>query len=292
MKTIDLQQGSEDWLSWRNSGCGASDIAALLGVSPWKDACDLFRDKMGLSSSYVNASMARGTEYEGMARSVIEEDMGMSFQPRCVQHDDYPFVIASLDGYNEAARTVLEIKIPSEDNYYKMCTSKDVPAHYKIQVQWQLLITGAKKAILAFFDPHTSAYMPFEILPDLETQEACLNACKEFWEENVMKGVSPKSEHKDDYLELTDAQLYPICKEYLVFDEMEKVAVEGKKNLKPRILDFSDHGNFKAFGLKSTWTKSRVTYDIDAMRADGVEVDKYQKQPKIEGYFAISREKL
>ena len=37
----------EEWLSKRNIGIGASESAAILGLSPWKTANDLWLEKTG-----------------------------------------------------------------------------------------------------------------------------------------------------------------------------------------------------------------------------------------------------
>jgi len=37
----------EEWLNWRKKGIGGSDVAAVLGISPWKTRRDLFYEKSG-----------------------------------------------------------------------------------------------------------------------------------------------------------------------------------------------------------------------------------------------------
>ena len=36
----------EEWLSARRTGIGGSDIAAILGLSPWRTPLDVYRDKV------------------------------------------------------------------------------------------------------------------------------------------------------------------------------------------------------------------------------------------------------
>lgn len=38
-----------EWLEGRRQGIGGSDVAAVLGLSPWKTALDVWNDKLGLS---------------------------------------------------------------------------------------------------------------------------------------------------------------------------------------------------------------------------------------------------
>ena len=40
-----------EWLAWRRKGIGGSDAAAILGISPWRTARDLYDDKLGIASA-------------------------------------------------------------------------------------------------------------------------------------------------------------------------------------------------------------------------------------------------
>lgn len=40
----------EEWLSYRRRGIGGSDVAALLGISPWRTARDLYYDKLNVAA--------------------------------------------------------------------------------------------------------------------------------------------------------------------------------------------------------------------------------------------------
>lgn len=44
VETAELTE--EEWLSYRRRGIGGSDVAALLGISPWRTARDLYYDKL------------------------------------------------------------------------------------------------------------------------------------------------------------------------------------------------------------------------------------------------------
>lgn len=40
----------EAWLAYRRKGIGGSDVAALLGISPWRTARDLYYDKLNIAA--------------------------------------------------------------------------------------------------------------------------------------------------------------------------------------------------------------------------------------------------
>ena len=49
MDTAALSEA--EWLAWRRQGIGGSDAAAILGISPWRTARDLYDDKLGSVSA-------------------------------------------------------------------------------------------------------------------------------------------------------------------------------------------------------------------------------------------------
>ena len=44
--TADLPE--DDWLEWRRKGIGGSDAAAILGISPFATARDIYYDKLNI----------------------------------------------------------------------------------------------------------------------------------------------------------------------------------------------------------------------------------------------------
>ncbi|MGH3499420.1 MAG: YqaJ viral recombinase family protein, partial [Nocardioidaceae bacterium] len=56
-----------EWHEARRSGIGASEIAAVLGISPWVSAFDLWWSKRsGVDSQPPNRAMSRGRRYEAL----------------------------------------------------------------------------------------------------------------------------------------------------------------------------------------------------------------------------------
>ena len=40
----------EEWLEWRRKGIGGSDVAAIMGISPFRTARDIYYDKLKIVS--------------------------------------------------------------------------------------------------------------------------------------------------------------------------------------------------------------------------------------------------
>ncbi|MCL2106954.1 MAG: YqaJ viral recombinase family protein [Oscillospiraceae bacterium] len=144
----------ERWLECRMHGpdgdipytIGGSDVAAVLGVSPWVTPLELWRIKKGLMQpdDTVNAAAkAMGLLMEPIVAqcyakatgNTVIEDTGL------YQHTDYPYALANLDfRINEAGREgVLECKTTT---YHKAGDWADdqIPYHYEVQVRFYLAV--------------------------------------------------------------------------------------------------------------------------------------------------------
>lgn len=139
-KEIKLEQGTTEWRKWRNGGFGASDIPALMGENPWKSISKLLEEKNGYGGDFTNAAMRRGTILEPEAREKYCEVIGFEVNPICIQHNDYFWARASLDGISNDRQYVVEIKCG--ESAYRKATCGEVPEYYHGQLQYILFITG------------------------------------------------------------------------------------------------------------------------------------------------------
>ena len=138
---ISLTQGSDKWLAWRNQGIGASDAPAIMGENPWKSAAEILRDKILMAPPREgNDAMRRGTALEPIARKAYVAKRGIEVVPVCIQHKDYPWLRASLDGLSVDCKTVLEIKCGART--FEAAVDGIVPKHYYGQLQHILMATG------------------------------------------------------------------------------------------------------------------------------------------------------
>ena len=196
MKVIAMDQRSVEWLAWRARGIGSSDVAAILGVSSWTTREELRVEKYSAVVQGVvpagkadNFAMARGRRLEPIARSIYEQWMGFKIAPVCCEHDEYSFVRASLDGWNEQRKIAAEIKAPKRADHLEALAGK-VPEHYQPQCDHQLLATGAKLLHYISYNDNFDDSEKFKIVPWSPRQDRLrrlLDAEREFWE-SVIEG--------------------------------------------------------------------------------------------------------
>ena len=83
-------QGSPEWLEFRSSHITATDAAAIAGLNPYKDAHDVYREKIGEHKPYVNKAMKRGSSLEEPARQAYEALTGLPIYDDVIVHKKRP----------------------------------------------------------------------------------------------------------------------------------------------------------------------------------------------------------
>lgn len=191
-----MEQNTAEWEKWRLKGLGSSDAPVVMGVSPWKTRYQLWLEKLGLASSYrSNWAIERGTTLEPKARACLELLTDLSFPPKVVSHPEYEFLRASLDGYNEEKKIVLEIKCPGKDDH-KLAKKGVVPEKYIPQIQHQLMVAQAECGYYFSFDGEGGHIV--EVGNDKEYQERLIRNEIAFW--NLIINKVPPQYDKSDYV--------------------------------------------------------------------------------------------
>src|ERR1043165_6024764 len=138
MKIIPVKQGTPEWHEFRKDKIGASLASVIMGVCPWKTPLQLYNEMKGIiDQAPTSAFMERGIEMEAQARSQFEYLKGKTFPSIVVQDDHLPWMIASLDGWNEEEKCLVEIKCPGM-KAHQIALRGQVPDHYYPQLQHQM----------------------------------------------------------------------------------------------------------------------------------------------------------
>lgn len=205
-----------NWLDARKKGIGASEAAAVIGLSPWKSNVELWMEKTGKKQPDDISDkdcVAYGHAAEGYIRALFaldypqyEVSYGGAFD--MVHNAEYPFIFATLDGRllekETGRRGVLEIKTTSivRSMQKEKWWSKDgpcIPDQYYTQVCHQLLATGWDFAVLhaqlkyTYGDDIRSERRTYFIEREdvSEDIEYIKNAEIKFWLGNVMQDIKP-----------------------------------------------------------------------------------------------------
>ena len=120
MKEVMLEQGSDEWLLFRQNKIGSSDAPPIMGVSPYKTRAELYQEKMGLSSGQVKSyAMQRGNDLEPMIREKMSGFLGCQLLSKVFISEQREWQSASVDGIDTVEGVVVEIKCANSVDHMK-----------------------------------------------------------------------------------------------------------------------------------------------------------------------------
>lgn len=183
-----IQQGTDDWLKWRQQGVGATDAAGIVGESKWDTALSIYAKKTGHTESREQTSYQEwGTRIEPLLVDKLVEEFGYS-DVRVGTLYTRGWAKCSLDG--EATIPGTGERIIIECKTGRTAADWDpVPDGYYAQAQWQMFVTGYRKV---HFSTLIGGVDWFDRL--VEYNEDYVNdmyeKCHKFWDD-LLKGIKP-----------------------------------------------------------------------------------------------------
>jgi predicted phage-related endonuclease len=172
MQIEDLKQGSEAWQQFRLCHFGASEAAAMLGLSSKVSRTELLHMKStGTAqefSEWVQKNILDyGHEVEAMARPLVEELIGTELYPVTCSDG---LLSASCDGLT------LGEDVAFEHKQWNAALAESVaagvlPDEYQPQCQQIMMITGCSKVVFVCSDGTLDNFVHMDVLPDVEWQE-------------------------------------------------------------------------------------------------------------------------
>ena len=140
-KTLGMPR--DEWLALRRKGIGGSDAAAILGLSPWKTAMDVWLEKTG---EYIededNEKMYWGRALEDIVAQEFANRTGLKLRRKnaILIHPKHHYMLANVDRLIVGEKAGLECKnigYYSAEHWYA-----GVPEYYQTQVQHYMAVTG------------------------------------------------------------------------------------------------------------------------------------------------------
>jgi len=181
------------WLEERRKGIGGSDIAAIMGLSHWTTAYQIYQNKRGEVKDWEgNETMDWGKRMEPAIRQWYSDQTGRAVRlpDKIMYHKDYPFMLASLDGFTDDRR-VVEIKTARYSQGWGEPGTDQIPESYMCQVQHYLAVTGFDFCDVAVSIGGAPPVL-YIVKADLELQGLLIEAEKEFWQK-VQAGIPPEA---------------------------------------------------------------------------------------------------
>lgn len=186
----------KEFLTNRQDGIGSSDIAAILGISPYATAVDVYMSKtLPVDDRKENPFTKAGKLQEQVIAQYFADETGaelIRYSNKVFKDKKEPIFLCSPDYiFKKDFEGVLECKNTIID------FSRELPKHHWLQVMWQLGILEQAYGELAWLTMgYKFDHKPIEFNPEIykKMQEQAYL----FWHHNVLKRIPPEPVNRDD----------------------------------------------------------------------------------------------
>lgn len=198
---LRVRAGSKRWHALRNAGIGASEIAAVIGVSPYLSATTLYYRKRGdLPEQGDNARMEWGRRLERTILGRFREshpELTHALTGRLYRSDRLTWQLATPDcvTWLGSGPVVVEIKTGASKDDWGENGSDDIPVHYRCQVLQAMDVTGARVAYLPVLF-NGREYREYRVEWDEDDARILRAKGSEFWRRVEQGDPPPPDAHK------------------------------------------------------------------------------------------------
>jgi len=242
---VKLIQGSEEWHNHRALYRNASEASAMLGLSPWMSQYQLWEIKTGRRLQETTYPMQRGIELEPKARAAYEVSTGNIMQAVVMVNGDYS---ASLDGMSLPGDLILEAKCPmkgQDSETWKLAELSKVERHYELQIQQQLMVTGASYCHFWVYDGKVGVLV--EILPNHQDWELLRSGWDAFMKFVVTDTPPPLTALDTVYRE--DEDWREAAEAYIAHKEAAEEAAKAADQAKTQLVALAQHSSERGYGV-------------------------------------------
>ncbi len=190
----------------RRTGIGASEIAAVAGIDPYRRPIDVWAEKLGLVEPFAGNRYTKwGSLLEAVIADSYAEDNGVVLtSPGTLRHPQHEIVLATPDrlvhpSVNAPPVRNLQIKCSDARNAEQWGEGPDdVPEQYLCQVTWEMAVTGLPETDLAVLIGGNEDRV-YRIRRDLELEGQLIEVAEKFWRDHVLTQDPPPVDGTEQY---------------------------------------------------------------------------------------------
>lgn len=284
MKPNQLQK-TDEWFSARKGKITASNVGAILGLSPYRTKDDVMRDMVrdwfGAEKEFKgNAATEYGNEHEKDALAALEAERdALVVSTGFHVHPEFAWLGASPDGF--MGEHVVEVKCPYKKEMFNLDSRKD----YWAQVQIQMACCGKSSALFGVWVPGFIDITPVDYDP--VWMSSALPELEQFYKD--FKNIITSEDLSKPYLEpkVQDMESSEAWAELVAEYDRAKTAVDTAKSalddIKKQLIDLAGGRKSKGCGVSVYPVKGRTTTDYKKLIANhcpDVDLSQYQKTGK------------
>lgn len=203
--TIIRPADRQEWLKYRSSGIGSSEVATIVGLNPFETPYQLWRRKMGIDAPKEETfAMKAGHYLEPAVAKFWEDATGLEVDLSSegdwlIVDDAKPYLRVSPDRlyWLDDAHTktgILECKTTQ-----KTIDPDNLPRHWFCQVQYQLGVARIEQGSIGWLTQGREfGYQDLRLVPDFFGW--LIEQVDRFWVDNILGGKAPAESNIQDII--------------------------------------------------------------------------------------------
>ena len=275
----------EQFLLDRKQGIGGSDVAGIMGLSPWSTPLDVYNDKINpiLVEEELNDDLKRGIRVEKYILQEYAETTNEAIEinlPPLVDAE-YSFMRGNADAKVVGQNVLVEAKSTKAP----IATwNAGIPEYYKTQVAYYAMLADAERVdIPVLFSGWKYACFTYwrDRAFEAQIKEAVIN----FWQNHIVKGIAPaptsieeiQAKFPNIYEEKTikaDDVVRQVVSELQEVSNKRKELEKLEKSLKTHIQAYMGDAGLLDVGFCKVSLKSRSTnrLNTEALKIENPEI--------------------
>ncbi len=208
---------NQDFTRERTKYLGGSDIGAILGLSKYRSAVDVWMEKTGKTFSQKDSLPLRFGQFaeDFVAREyALATGYALIKHEKAMIHPQYAHMQGHIDrlvaeeggalmNAQGQARRILECKTanPFAQSDWGEIGTDQVPLTYLVQCAWYMMLSNIDQTDLAVLFGNAD-FRIYAIQRDAELEQMIFERAIDFWENHVVKDLPPKAVSELDYQQL------------------------------------------------------------------------------------------
>lgn len=280
---VDVQPDTPEWLEVRRGSVGASEVAAVMGLSDWETPLDVYKSKLGVDRQFDEVLGFIGHESERIIQGWMERFSGLNVKLRpgvMATSTEFPHLHATFDRLSDDPFTVWQFKTAHQ--YMSHHWDEGIPDAYRVQGQAEMAIAGTQREAFVvyiggrefriFWETRDERFIRDKMMPTLEAFWACVESrtppapstrgeLAELWPDAAVS-----MEATDELAQRIEQRAFLLASAKEAQEDADKIQLElGKFMLEQQVDTFTRHGR-KVLTYKPQ--KGRASLDRKSLEAD------------------------
>jgi putative phage-type endonuclease len=255
---------TQEQLQERLNYITATDVPVILGLSPWGNIIELWRQKVGLTQQEDISDkphVKAGLYLEPVIANWFADETGKKLEvdESLAIHPQLPYLAAHTDRVVVGEPSILECKTASRANGWGEVGSNSVPDYYLAQVAHEALCWEADRCYIAVLIGGFDFRHHYKYERNEKLEKMIIEKCKAFWD-CVKNEVPPEPRTSDEVV-----SLYGYTQEEgdLAADGDIQNELEQLKEIKIKIKEFQEKQQNAENKIKVFMSDKTTLYGTD-----------------------------